>query len=101
MTERGREAGWPPDPEDFEPDLEPALRGEERDQLLSLAAQLTESRPVPRPGFRSALRSRLLGGASSAPRSRVAALVFGYASSGALLLAVAAAGLVGIGPFAA
>jgi hypothetical protein len=101
MTKPNRRAGRPPRPEDFERDLEPGLEGEERDELLTFAARLTDSRPVPSPGFRSAMRSMLLGGASLAPRSRVALLIFGYASSGALLLAVAAVGLVGIGPFAA
>lgn len=101
MTGRNRETGWPPKPEDFEQDLGSDVEGEERAELLALATRLTEQRPVPRPGMRSALRSRLLGGALPVPRSRIAGLVFGYATSGALLLAVAAVGLVGIGPFAA
>jgi hypothetical protein len=100
MTGPRHEAGWPPRREDFEADLEHGLEGREREELLALAVRLTEHRPVPRPGLRSAIRSRLLG-AGAVPRSRVAALILGYGTSGALLLAVAAIGLVGIGPFAA
>jgi hypothetical protein len=43
----------------------------------------------------------MLGEGSTGVSSRVGALIFGYAASGALLLVVAAAGLVGVGPFAA
>jgi hypothetical protein len=72
---------------------------DDREEELALAARLAEERPVPTPAFRSAARSRLLGRAA-ATRSRVAGLVFGYATGGTLLLTVAAAGLIGIGPFA-
>jgi hypothetical protein len=101
MSRVNPERRWPPGPEDFEQDLEADVKGEERQELLALASRLTEHRPVPRPGLRSAIRSRLSGGVRPAPRSRIAALIFGYATSGALLLAVAAIGLAGIGPFAA
>ena len=101
MTGGQREEGWPPEPEDFEQDLGSDIGAEERAELLALAARLTEQRPVPSPGLRSRARSGLLGGGRGVPRSRVAAVVFGYAASGALLLAIAAVGLVGIGPFAA
>jgi hypothetical protein len=87
--------------DDFERDLGREPQGKEREELLALAVQLTEQRPVPRPGLRSTIRSRLLGGAGAVPRPRVAALIFGYATSGALLLSIAAVGLAGVGPFAA
>ena len=100
MTERQLGAGGPPRPGEFEQDLDPELQGEERRELLALAVRLTEGRPVPRPGLRSAIRSRLIGSRATPSRSRIAGLIFGYATSGALLLVVAAAGLVGVGPFA-
>jgi hypothetical protein len=99
MTERRQQGDWPPIRQRFERDLDPALSQEEREDLLDLAVELTERRPVASPGVRSAIRSRLLARDSS-PTSRVGALIFGYASSGTLLLLVAAAGLVGFGPFA-
>ena len=101
MSGSNGDRDWPPTSRSFERDLEPGVQGEERSELLSLAVRLTEERPVPAPGLRSRIRSRLLGGPAPAPRSRVAGLIFGYATSGALLLAIAAVGLVGIGPFAA
>jgi hypothetical protein len=95
------EADWPPRREDFERDLDPELEASERDELLALAVRLKEQRPVPRARLRSAIRARLLGDTASVPRSRVAALILGYGASGTLLLAIAAVGLVGLGPFAA
>jgi hypothetical protein len=100
MTRPRRQADWPPRREDFENDLEPKLEAEEHSELITLALRLTENRPVPRLGLRSAIRSRLLSQGEVA-RSRVGALIFGYATSGAALLAIAAVGLVGVGPFAA
>jgi hypothetical protein len=101
VTDRQTPGDWPPRRRAFERDLEPELRGEEREVLLELAARLTADRPVPGPGLRSSIRSRLLGADTTHASVRVGGLIFGYASSGALLLVVAAAGLVGIGPFAA
>jgi hypothetical protein len=72
---------------------------DDREEQLALATRLAEARPVPRSAFRSAVRSRLLGRAA-ATRTRVAGLILGYATSGALLLIIAAVGLIGIGPFA-
>jgi len=100
MIERGPTGDWPPNRRDFERDLEPERDHREREELIDLAVELTESRPVPSPRLRSAIRSALLGDDSPVGASRVGALIFGYAASGALLLIVAAAGLVGIGPFA-
>jgi hypothetical protein len=101
MTDSDRERTWPPRHRDFEQDLAPEVEGEERQELIAMAVRLTEQRPVPRPGLRSAIRARLLGGGRPVARSRIGALIFGYATSGALLLAVALVGLVGVGPFAA
>jgi hypothetical protein len=101
LNETTGRSDWPPRAQDFEDDLRSEIRGEERRELLTLAQWLAERRPVPRPGLRSDIRSQLLRGVRPVPRSRVAALIFGYAGSGALLLVVAAAGLVGVGPFAA
>src|SRR3954453_14770958 len=100
MTKPNPEASWPTKPEDFEKDMGSEREESERRDLLTLAVGLTEDRPVPSPALRSAIRESLRGRAGSS-RSRVAALVFGYATSGTLLLAIAAVGLAGIGPFAA
>jgi len=101
MTPPDERSNRPATPRDFEQDLEPELESQEREALLALATHLTEDRPVPRAGLRSEIRSQLLGDDAPLRRSRIAALIFGYATSGALLLAIAAVGLVGVGPFAA
>ena len=77
---------------------------EEREHLVRLGERLIGSRPAPRAAFRGELRQQLrLGvGRSSPPRpERLRILIASYAGSGLLLLAVAAAGLAGLGPFAA
>lgn len=69
----------------------------------TLATRLESERPVPHPAFRGELRRHLLALADrrrSAP-ARLRLAITAYAGSGAALLAVAAAGLAGIGPFAA
>src|SRR5262245_10599039 len=99
MTEPRPARDKPPESADFEEDLDADISGREREDLLSFAVQLAEDRPVPRAGMRSAIRSRLLSGGRSASPSRIRALIYAYGSSGAVLLAVAAAGLVGLGPF--
>jgi hypothetical protein len=84
-------------------DLEPDLTTEERAALTEMAARLDRDRPLPRPAFRGDLRRSLLGGArSTAPAgvNRWRVLVATYSGLGALLLAVAAIGLGGVGPFA-
>jgi hypothetical protein len=87
-----------PDPADDEI-LEPELTGPERDALLETAQMLEEARPAPRPGFRGRL-ARQLQGEFHRPR-RAPRLIAAYASSGLALLAFVAAGLAGLGPFAA
>jgi hypothetical protein len=88
------------EPPDF---LDPGLAPGEREELGRLARRLEGERPVPRPAFRGGLRRRLLaqlGQAPSRPR-RLRLLVTAYTASGLALLAFAAIGLVGAGPFAA
>lgn len=75
----------------------------EHDQELSdIIARLEAERPLPRAAFRGQLRREL---SSSAERriapGRLRLLIGGYATSGAALLAIAAVGLAGVGPFAA
>jgi hypothetical protein len=85
-----------------EGDLPPA--GNEREEDLSgVIARLESERPVPRAAFRGELRRSLLAtpDRSLVPRRRALAVVTAYAGSGLFLLAVAAIGLAGIGPFAA
>jgi hypothetical protein len=87
-------------------ELDPILPPEQRDDLVRLAERLESDRPLPGPTFRGNLRRRLFG-TSSQPRSRPSAAtarfrlwVAGYTAAGTLCLAVAAIGLVGVGPFA-
>jgi hypothetical protein len=87
------------DPHDLESDLTHA----EQLRLMEVGEQLERDRPVPRATFRGELRRSLLGGSGSpatvaAGRWRV--LVATYSGLGAVLLAVAAIGLAGAGPFA-
>lgn len=77
---------------DYEPDPE----------LDAIARRLEAERPVPRAAFRGELRRQLL--ASGRPRTapqRLRLLIGAYASGGTALLAVAAVGLAGLGPFGA
>lgn len=70
--------------------------------LDPVRARLQAQRPIPAPGFRGELRRRLMsanGAGASAPR-RLRLQIAAYGGSGATMLAVAAVGLAGIGPFA-
>jgi hypothetical protein len=69
-------------------------------QTDDLEELLFNERPRPTPAFRSAVRRRLLGSVKNRP-ARVRGLIFSYAASGMLLLAVAALGVAGAGPLAA
>jgi hypothetical protein len=64
--------------------------------------RLRGERPVPSPRFRGELRRRLSQQAAPDPArpARLRLLVAAYAGSGALLLAIAAIGLAGVGPLA-
>lgn len=83
-------------------DLPPALDEAEREALAETGARLRAARPTPDPNFRGELRRRLLGapGAGLSPTS-ARRLSAAYACFGGLLLAIAAVGLAGAGPFAA
>lgn len=78
-------------------ELPPELDEGEREALVALALRLEATRPSPSTAFREELRQRLLP-RRLPPASRLAAA---YAVAGSLLLALAAAGLAGIGPFGA
>jgi hypothetical protein len=85
-------------------DFEPGVPPEERARLTEVADRLERDRPLPRATFRGDLKRLLLGRGraperESAGRWRV--LVATYSGLGGLLLAVAAAGLAGAGPFGA
>jgi hypothetical protein len=84
-------------------DLEPDLSAAERERLAAMADLLERDRPLPRATFRGDLRRSLLDGRRSsagATAGRWRILVATYSGLGALLLAVAALGLAGAGPFA-
>ncbi len=91
-------------PDDIRRDLPPDLEGPVAESLVAMAMRLQAQRPNPAPSFRGDLRRRLLGKRSgrrhvATPRG-ARALAFSYAASGLALLAVAAIGLAGTGPFA-
>jgi len=89
--------------DDITDDLEPGTDPREAEALSRVARRLTDERPVPRPAFRGALWRHL--SARDAPAARrpqqVGGLIAAFAASGFLLLAIAALGLAGTGPFAA
>ena len=87
-----------------EHDFEPGVPAEERARLTEVADRLERDRPLPRATFRGDLKRLLLGGGRASERvstGRWRVLVATYSGLGALLLAVAAVGLAGAGPFGA
>lgn len=75
----------------------------DQQSTLETERYLEASRPVPRAAFRGELRRSLLERSvspASAPR-RLRLLVAAYAGAGTLLVAIAAIGVAGTGPFAA
>jgi hypothetical protein len=85
-------------------DFEPGVRPEEQARLAEVADRLERDRPLPRATFRGDLKRLLLGGGRAPARvsaGRWRVLVATYSGLGALLLAVAAGGLAGAGPFGA
>jgi len=83
---------------DIRADLEPGAP----DELVRLAERLERACPVPSAAFRGALRHRLLAGQGPSARpARLRLLITGYASGGALLLLIGAAGAAGLGPLGA
>ena len=74
-----------------------------RDEGLDrVEARLEGERPIPRAAFRGDLRRLLLAdaGRRPAPPPRLRLVIAGFASSGTVLLAIAAIGLAGTGPLA-
>jgi hypothetical protein len=73
------------------------------DGIDRIETRLEAERPVPRPAFRGDLRRQLVSRAErrSVAPPRLRLLIAGFASSGTVLLAIAAIGLVGVGPLAA
>ena len=71
-------------------------------ELSAVAARLENERPIPAPGFRGELRRRLVAAAErrGTTPERLRLWIAGYATSGTTLLAIAAVGVAGIGPFA-
>ncbi len=71
--------------------------------LDRVATRLEAERPIPRAAFRGDLRRTLLADAGRRPAAppRLRLLIAGFASSGTVLLAIAAIGLAGVGPLAA
>lgn len=86
-------------------DLPPGTDPSEIRELATVAQRLRAERPLPRPQFRGELGRRLARGGGPqgtpllAPR-RALRLAGYYSFAGLLLIAVAAAGLAGAGPFA-
>ena len=71
------------------------------DEHGEVQQMLIEERPLPRAAFRAELRRSLLLDRSGVRPRRLRLLIAAYAGSGALLIAVAAIGLAGVGPLAA
>ena len=73
------------------------------DNFDPVAERLEAERPIPAASFRGTLRRRLLSDLEREPSrpQRLRLLITAYAGSGLALLAVAAVGLAGAGPFAA
>lgn len=93
-------------PDEIRRDLPDDLTHAESEELAALAMRLQALRPRPALSFRDELRHKLLGGRRSKrgggrTPGAVRALAAAYALAGTLLLATAAAGLAGAGPFAA
>ncbi len=93
-------------PGEIRKELAPDLDEAEREALVAIAMRLQAERPAPGPAFRGDLRRQLLGGAKTrrspafaGPQS-ARALAATYSAAGLLLLAIAAIGVAGVGPFA-
>lgn len=74
--------------------------GVEREQLDDTAHALVHARPVPAPSFRGALARLLRAVPIPRPVRHLRAKALALAIGGALLLAVAGAGVAGSGPLA-
>ena len=90
-------------PHGIDPDWDRAMDPEERNALARVARRLDRERPVPQPGFRALLASKLAQQVDPdrpAPR-RLEIVIAAYAGSAFVLLAVAVLGLAGAGPLSA
>jgi hypothetical protein len=79
--------------DDAQSDLDPDLDPPERERLVHLGAELDRTRPVPGAAFRGALGRHLLDEGAAKVRHRpryLWAMVAGLATSGLLLLGLAA-----------
>ena len=91
------------EPHDIDPLHDPEVEPGERPQLTKVDERLRAERPIPRPAFRGALGRGLLADLepSGERLRRVRVLVAAYAGFGVCLIAIAAVGVAGAGPFAA
>lgn len=85
----------------IERDLEHDLDVETTAKLVALGVRLANERPRPNPVFRGSLGRRLDEGHRGPDPTGILRLAGSLAGSGLLLVAIAAAGLVGAGPFGA
>ena len=74
--------------------------GAEREDLDDTAQKLAHARPLPAPAFRGALARLLRAVPIPAPVRHLSTKALALAIGGALLLAVAGAGVAGSGPLA-
>ena len=79
-------------------ELRPYVDSGEAEAIDRLGTRLETERPIPRPGFRSALQLRLANRREPWRPRRLGLAIAGYLGSGFALLAVAAIGLAGAGP---
>jgi hypothetical protein len=79
------------------------VAADERQRLAPVSNRLDAERPIPQPAFRGELRRMLLRRAEPdrSPPRHLRALITAYGASGLCLLAIAALGVGGTGPFAA
>jgi hypothetical protein len=88
---------------ELEGELETSIHPDQRRVLYRVAERLERERPLPNPAFKGELR-RKLAELGLAPRrwqpERLRLQVAAYLAAGLALLALAAIGLSGIGPFA-
>ena len=81
-------------------DIEGGVTADERAALASIAERIERDRPVPAARFRGDLRRRLEGSERGTPALARRRLALSYLIGGAGMLALAAIGLVGLGPLA-
>ena len=82
----------------FSDELGTYVSRDEADALDRVAERLEVERPLPRPGFRAALRARISDTRTPWHPRRLGLTVAAYVFSGFALLATAAIGLTGAGP---